>query len=52
MRMTKNETVHIPYDEATKEFNYTFEKPLQEMTLSNRGIYESITHFPKSIKFN
>lgn len=42
----KNETVHIPYYEATKEFNYTFEKPLQEMTLSNRGIYESITHFP------
>lgn len=42
----KNETVHIPYDEATKEFNYTFEKPLQKMTLSNRKIYESITHFP------
>ena len=42
----KNETVHIPYDETTKEFNYTFENPLQKMTLSNRGIYETITHFP------
>ena len=40
------ETINIPYDSTTKEFNYTFEKPLQKMKLENKGIYKSITHFP------
>ena len=40
------ETITIPYSSTTKEFNYTFEKPLKEMELRNKKIYKSITHIP------
>lgn len=44
------ESIHIPYDKTSREFNYTFAKPLEYITLTNRNIYQSITHFPTQSK--